>query len=53
MIHIYVYTSLYYVMGWPRLKGGQHTLGNTTDIPVHYNFHFIPKISNSVAFWSL
>ena len=53
MIHIYVYTSLYYVMGWPRLKCGQPTLGNTTDIPVPYNFHFIPKISNRVVFWSL
>ena len=40
-------------MGWPRLKGGQHTLGNTTDIPVPYNFHFIPKISNRVVVWSL
>ena len=52
MVHIYVYTSLYYVMGWPRLKWGQHTLGNSTDIPVPY-FHFIPKISNRVVFWSL
>ena len=53
MIHIYVYTSLYYVMGRPRLKGSQHTLGNTTDIPVPYNFYFIPKISNRVVFLSL